>query len=262
MGGALGEAVNDIAAALQRKPERLQDHAGLQGHYEETLTATIAAFRAGEQPNIVQVFDAGAATIIGAEGATVIPAEDLLGRATASTSTATTTSRRALLLCRRKRQDGRHAVQLLDADLYYNVEALEKPPVSTPPKTWEEFQTVTAPALKEAGYIPLAQSHLPWIFTENFMSRHNLPFATNANGYGAGGTEILVETRPSRPLHRHEGAGTTPASSAGTAPAGTTTRSRSKKAKSACGSARRARSAVFRRPQPCSRPPSCPTGKV
>jgi len=39
-----------------------------QGGYEDTLTATIAAFRAGEQPNIVQVFDAGAATIIGAEG--------------------------------------------------------------------------------------------------------------------------------------------------------------------------------------------------
>ncbi|MCZ4263434.1 ABC transporter substrate-binding protein, partial [Limimaricola sp. G21655-S1] len=50
-----------------------------------------------------------------------------------------------------------------------------------------------APALKEAGYIGMSQSHLPWIFTENFMSRHNLPFATNDNGYdGAEGTQILV----------------------------------------------------------------------
>lgn len=37
-----------------------------KGSYEEALTAGIAAFRAGEQPNILQVFDAGAATMIGA----------------------------------------------------------------------------------------------------------------------------------------------------------------------------------------------------
>lgn len=66
--------------------------------------------------------------------------------------------------------------------LYYNVAALEKAGV-TAPKTREEFETTTAPALKKAGYVPLAQSHLPWIFTENFKSRHNLQFATNNNGF-------------------------------------------------------------------------------
>lgn len=34
--------------------------------------------------------------------------------------------------------------------LHYNVEALEKVDV-TPPKTWEEFASTTAPALKAAG---------------------------------------------------------------------------------------------------------------
>jgi len=75
--------------------------------------------------------------------------------------------------------------------MYYNVDALEAAGV-TPPATWEEFQSTTAPALVEAGYIPLAQSHLPWIFTENFHSRHNLPFASNANGYDGLDTQILV----------------------------------------------------------------------
>jgi sn-glycerol 3-phosphate transport system substrate-binding protein len=75
--------------------------------------------------------------------------------------------------------------------MYFNVQALEKAGVSAP-KTWEEFQTVTAPALKEAGYTALSQSHLPWIFTENFHSRHNLPFATNNNGYDGTDTQILV----------------------------------------------------------------------
>ena len=76
--------------------------------------------------------------------------------------------------------------------LYYNVKAaLEKAGV-TPPKTWEEFQTVTGPKLKEAGYVPLAQSHLPWIFTENFFSRHNIQFATENNGYASNKAKMLV----------------------------------------------------------------------
>ena len=75
--------------------------------------------------------------------------------------------------------------------MYYNDDALDAAGV-TSPETWEEFAETTAPALAEAGYIPLAQSHLPWIFTENFMSRHNLPFATNDNGYDGNDTEILV----------------------------------------------------------------------
>lgn len=79
--------------------------------------------------------------------------------------------------------------------MYYNEAALAEAGV-TPPVTWEEFEDVTAPALIEAGYIPLAQSHLPWIFTENFKSRHNLPFATNNNGYDGVDTQILINEDP------------------------------------------------------------------
>lgn len=75
--------------------------------------------------------------------------------------------------------------------MYFNEAALEEAGVSAP-TTWEEFAETTAPALKEAGYIPLSQSHLPWIFTENFFSRHNIQFASNNNGYGGTDTEILV----------------------------------------------------------------------
>ena len=190
MGGALGETVNKIADNFNAAQSDVVLTPVYKGTYEETLTAGIAAFRAGEQPNIIQVFDAGAATIIGAEGAT-IPAQDLL----AENGTGFDIN------------DYIAGVRYFYADsegkmigmpfnsstpiLYYNVAALEEAGVE-PPKTWEEFESI-APTLKEAGYVPLAQSHLPWIFTENFMSRHNLQFATNNNGYdGAEGTELLV----------------------------------------------------------------------
>ena len=191
MGGALGETVNEIAVRFNASQSDYQINPVYKGNYEETLTATIAAFRAGEQPNIVQVFEAGAATLMGAPGA-LIPVEDLLNDNGVAFNI----------------EDYISGVRYFYADssgkmvgmpfnsstpiLYYNVEALEKAGV-TPPKTWEEFETVTAPALKEAGYIPAAQSHLPWIFTENFFSRHNLQFASDNNGYDSMGPKILID---------------------------------------------------------------------
>jgi sn-glycerol 3-phosphate transport system substrate-binding protein len=169
-----------------------------KGTYEEALTAGIAAFRAGEQPNILQVFDAGAATVIAAQGAT-IPVQDLLIDNGVDFNI----------------EDYISGVRYFYADsedkmigmpfnssspiMYYNVQALEAAGV-TPPKTYEEFETVTAPALVEAGYIPLAQSHSPWIWVENFMSRHDLPFATNDNGYTGLDTQILVNS-PELKMH-------------------------------------------------------------
>ncbi len=192
MGGALGEAVNAVAEQFNASQSEYRIVPSYKGNYEETLTATIAAFRAGEQPNVVQVFDAGSATIIGATGAT-IPVEDLMNENGIPFNI----------------EDYIAGVRYFYADaagkmvgmpfnssspiMYYNVAALNEAGV-TPPKTWEEFRDVTAPALKAAGYVPLAQSHTPWIFTENFMSRHNLQFATNNNGYdGAVGAELLVD---------------------------------------------------------------------
>ena len=191
MGGQLGETVNEIARQFNASQDEYTITPVYKGSYEETLTATIAAFRAGEQPNIVQVFEAGAATLIGAKGA-VIPVETIMAENGVDFDI----------------NDYISGVRYFYADsegtmigmpfnsstpiLYYNVEALEKAGV-TPPKTWEEFQETTAPALKAAGYIPAAQSHLPWIFTENFMSRHNLQFATENNGYGEGTPELLID---------------------------------------------------------------------
>ncbi|WP_370213560.1 extracellular solute-binding protein, partial [Roseovarius sp.] len=77
MGGALGETVNQIAEDFNASQDEYKITPVFKGTYEEALTAGIAAFRAGEQPNVLQVFDAGAATVSGAQGATV-PVQDLL----------------------------------------------------------------------------------------------------------------------------------------------------------------------------------------
>ncbi|MFY0623345.1 MAG: extracellular solute-binding protein [Pelagimonas sp.] len=190
MGGALGDTVNQIAADFNASQDDYKITPVFKGSYEETLTSGIAAFRAGEQPNVLQVFDAGAATVIGAKGATV-PVQDLLSDNGVDFDINDYIAGVRYFYAD---TDGKMIGMPFNSStpiMYFNTDALEKAGV-TPPKTWEEFQATTAPALKEAGYTALAQSHLPWIFTENFMSRHNLPFATNDNGYTGTDTKILV----------------------------------------------------------------------
>lgn len=145
MAGRLGEVVVDISNGFNASQQACSITPVFKGTYEETLTAGIAAFRAGEQPNILQVFDAGAATIIGAPGA-VVPAQDILEGAGVAFN----------------KDDYIEGVRNFYADsagkmigmpfnsstpiLYYNVDALKKAGVEAP-KTWEEFEAI-APKLK------------------------------------------------------------------------------------------------------------------
>ncbi|MAS07180.1 MAG: ABC transporter substrate-binding protein [Ahrensia sp.] len=190
MGGKNQEVINQIAEKFNAAQDACALTPVSKGTYEEALAAGIAAFRSGEQPNILQVFDAGAATIINAKGAAV-PAEDLITKAGYAFD------REAFIDGVRyfyADADGKFVGMPFNSSapiMYTNTEALEKAGVEAP-KTWEEFEQI-APKLKEAGYIPLVQSQLTWEFTENFFSRNNLQFATNNNGYDSvEGTTINV----------------------------------------------------------------------
>ena len=189
MGGRLGEVVDEIATNYNASQSDYEIIPTYKGGYEDTMTAGIAAFRAKQQPHIIQIFDAGAATIINAPGAT-IPVADLMQEYGKGFDI----------------EDYIEGVRYFYADsagkmigmpfnastplLYFNKEAFAKAGITNPPATWEEFEEM-APKLKAAGYTALAQSHSPWILSENFHSRHNLQLATGNNGYDSTDVEIL-----------------------------------------------------------------------
>jgi len=190
MGGALGETVNEIAERFNAAQDDYAITPIYKGNYEETLTVTIAAFRASDHPTIVQVYEIGAATLIGSEGV-LMPVEDLLrDHGWTFESDDFIPGARYFYADESGKMIGM-PFNSSTPIFYYNEQALQTAGV-TPPKTWEEFANVTAPALKEAGFIALSQSSLPWIFAENFHSRHNLPFATQNNGYGPHTPRLMV----------------------------------------------------------------------
>ncbi|MCD2185175.1 extracellular solute-binding protein [Rhizobium sp. GN54] len=193
MAGRNGEVINEVAQKFNASQTACALTPVSKGTYEEALASGIAAFRSGEQPNILQVFDAGAATIINAKGA-VVPAEDLIKEAGYEFD------RNSFIEGVRyfyADSDGKFVGMPFNSSapiMYINDEALKKAGVAAP-KTWEEFEAA-APKLKEAGFIPLVQSQLTWQFTENFFSRNNIQFATNNNGYDSVADTQLKVTDP------------------------------------------------------------------
>src|SRR3990170_2292317 len=71
MGGALGEALNGLAKQFNESQKEYRVVTTFKGSYPESMTAAIAAFRAGNAPHILQVFEVGTATMMASKGAIV-----------------------------------------------------------------------------------------------------------------------------------------------------------------------------------------------
>ena len=95
MGGALGEWVNDLAKDFNASQKDYKVTPTFKGSYDESMTAAIAAYRAGNAPNILQVFEVGTATMMAAKGAIKPVAEVMKTPATSSTRASTSPPSRA-----------------------------------------------------------------------------------------------------------------------------------------------------------------------
>ena len=66
-----GEWVNDLAKEFNASQKDYKIVPTYKGSYDESMTAAIAAFRAGNAPHILQVFEVGTATMMASKGAVV-----------------------------------------------------------------------------------------------------------------------------------------------------------------------------------------------
>src|SRR3982074_3206677 len=69
MQGALNDKVVELANGFNASQKEYKVVPIFKGQYPESMTAAIAAFRAGNAPHILQVFEVGTATMMGAKGA-------------------------------------------------------------------------------------------------------------------------------------------------------------------------------------------------
>src|SRR6266700_2050942 len=77
MQGALNDKVNELANGFNASQKEYKVVAIFKGQYPESMTAAIAAYRAGNAPHILQVFEVGTATMMAAKGA-IVPVYKLM----------------------------------------------------------------------------------------------------------------------------------------------------------------------------------------
>src|SRR6202011_321476 len=80
MEAALGERLNDIANAFYASQSDYKIVPVFKGAYDQTLAAGIAAYRSGNAPAILQVYEVGTATMMQAKKA-VMPVSDVFKQA-------------------------------------------------------------------------------------------------------------------------------------------------------------------------------------
>jgi sn-glycerol 3-phosphate transport system substrate-binding protein len=198
MGGALGERVNEITENFNRSQSDYKLIAVYKGNYSETMTAGIAAFRSGKQPEILQVFEVGTATMMGAKGA-IKPVHELMAEAGVPFDSADYLSAVAGYYTT---TDGKMLSMPFNSStpvLWWNKEAFKKAGLDpeAPPKTWPEVGEF-AKKIVAAGYpCGFSTAWQSWVHLENFSAWHDVPFGTKENGFAGTETEFTFNS----PLH-------------------------------------------------------------
>ena len=182
MTGGNNQVVVKLAEDFNKSQSEYKVVPTYKGGYADTMNAGIAAFRAGNAPHILQVFEVGTATMMAARGA-VKPVYQLMKETgerfdpnaylPAITGYYSTSKGEMLSF----------PFNSSSTVMWVNLDALKKANIAEVPKTWPEvFED--AKKLKAAGYTTCGFSNawVTWVNLEQLSAWHNVPLATKANG--------------------------------------------------------------------------------
>ena len=201
MGGALGEWVNDLAKDYNASQTQYKIVPTFKGSYDESMTAAIAAFRSGNAPHILQVFEVGTATMMASKGA-IVPVGKVMSDAGVAFNPAAYVPAVAGYYTAPNGQMLSFPFNSSTPVFHYNKDAFKAAGMDpeNPPKTWPEV-ALAAGKLKAAGHkCPFTTSWVSWTQLESFSAWHNTEFATKGNGMRGIDARLNFNT----PLHvRH-----------------------------------------------------------
>ena len=197
------EWVNDLARDFNASQKDYKVVPTFKGSYDESMTAAIAAFRSGNAPHILQVFEVGTATMMASKGATV-PVAKVMKDAGADFNPAGYIPAVAAYYTAPDGQMLSFPFNSSTTIFYYNKDAFKKAGLNADkaPATWPEVFEA-AKKLKASGHsCPMTLAWNGWTQLESFSAWHNVEFATERNGLSANGYKARMKINS--PLHvRH-----------------------------------------------------------
>lgn len=201
MSTALGEWVNDLAKDFNASQKDYKVVPTYKGGYDESMTAAIAAYRSGNAPHILQVFEVGTATMMASKGA-IVPVGKVMADAGFKFDPKVYVPAVAGYYTAPNGQMLSFPFNSSTPVFHYNKDAFKAAGLDPdkPPQTWPEV-ALAAAKLKAAGHkCPFTTSWQSWTQLESFSAWHNVEFASKGNGMRGSDARLTFNT----PLHvRH-----------------------------------------------------------
>jgi sn-glycerol 3-phosphate transport system substrate-binding protein len=192
MTGANNDVVVRLANEFNAAQQAYKVVPSYKGSYIDTMNAGIAAFRAGNAPHIMQVFEVGTATMMAATGA-VKPVHVLMKEAGEAFDPKAYLPAITGYYSTSKGEMLSFPFNSSSTVMWINKDAFRKAGLDpdTPPKTWPEVFEA-AKKLKAAGSATCGFSNawVTWVNVEQLSAWHDLPLATKANGLDGFDTEL------------------------------------------------------------------------
>ena len=195
------EWVNDLANQFNASQSEYKVIPTYKGTYDENMTAAIAAFRSGNAPHILQVFEVGTATMMASKGATV-PVGKVMGDAGLAFDPKAYIPAVAGYYTAPSGQMLSFPFNSSTTVFYYNKDAFKKAGLNPDkaPATWPEVFDAAKKLKASGSTCPMTLAWMGWTQLESFSTWHNVEFATKANGLGGMDARLKIDS----PLHvRH-----------------------------------------------------------
>ncbi|HVJ42979.1 MAG TPA: extracellular solute-binding protein [Dongiaceae bacterium] len=182
--GDISKRVQEVCQHFNDSQQDFEVTCTSQGSYAAAVQNTIAAFRAGKQPTIVQVFDVGTLDLMLSDA--YYPVYKLMADYGYKIDWSNYFPGIANYFASSKGELYSMPFNNSTALLYWNKDAFAKIGKSEAPRTWEEAAD-DMKAMKAAGYeCPLGiniSADESWQLLEQFSAIHGEPIATKSNGY-------------------------------------------------------------------------------
>jgi len=190
--GDLGAVVAETCNRFNASQDMYEAVCVGQDGYEKAVQNTIAAFRAGKHPTLLQSFDAGTADLM--LSGEFYPVTQLMADTGVTVDWSDYFPGIANYYSSRSGEFFSMPWNSSTPVYYFNKDHFAKAGITEAPITWEGMEAAFV-ALKDAGQAcGLAYAPSSWIDLEQFSMAHNVPVASNNNGYDGLDSELLFNT--------------------------------------------------------------------
>jgi sn-glycerol 3-phosphate transport system substrate-binding protein len=193
--GAPGAELEALVRRFHAAQNEVRVKAVYQGGYDQTYSRALAAHFERKGPHLVQVVEAGNASLMAWRGV-VKPAWEVLAEAGIKVDTADFVPAVASYY-----SDGSGRLLALPFNaatpiLYYNKDAFKRAGLDAekPPRTWYEMAGMLGALVNSGMICGYATAWPSWVLLENMSLWHNQEFATLGNGVGGADARFAFNT--------------------------------------------------------------------